>query len=266
MDNLIFELNDVYFSYLKKFPALCGIDINIRQGEKITLIGANGCGKSTLLSMIDGLIFPDKGTVKVFGKEVTENDFNDEDFSKNFRKKVGLVFQNSDVQLFCPTVKEDIVFGPLALGVEKVEIQKRLDELVGPLDIADLLNRSPHQLSIGEKRKVAIACVLSLNPEVLVLDEPLNGLDPRTQRWLVEFLINFNKGGKTLVTSTHNLEFLQEISNRAVLFDENHHIAADMEMNRILEDIDLLKKVNLIDEYYHKHVGSKHKHFHMHNY
>ena len=264
MDNLIFELNDVYFSYLKKFPALCGIDINIRQGEKITLIGANGCGKSTLLSMIDGLIFPDKGTVKVFGKEVTENDFNDEDFSKNFRKKVGLVFQNSDVQLFCPTVKEDIVFGPLALGVEKVEIQKRLDELVGPLDIADLLNRSPHQLSIGEKRKVAIASTLIIEPDVLILDEPTAGLDPLTTRHIIDLLIKENQSGKTIITATHDLHIVEEISDFVYVFSHEKKIIKSGKPDEILKDEQLLRDHNLIHIHSHRHKDKIHTHPHLH--
>src|SRR4030042_4076692 len=139
MDNLIFELKDVYFAYLGKYPALCGVDINIRQGERITIIGANGSGKSTLLHMLDGLIFPDKGTIKAFGRELKEGRFSDENFSMDFRKKVGLVFQNSDVQLFCPTVKEDIVFGPLQLGIGKEEIKKRLVELADLLGFNHLL-------------------------------------------------------------------------------------------------------------------------------
>jgi len=160
MDNLIFELKDVYFSYLGKYPALNGIDIKVKQGEKIAVIGANGSGKSTLLHILDALIFPDKGNIKVFGKELKEENFNNEDFSQNFRKKVGLIFQNPDIQLFCPTVKEDIIFGPLQLGMEKEEIQKRLKDITHLLDIENFLDRSPHHLSIGEKRKVAMASTL----------------------------------------------------------------------------------------------------------
>jgi cobalt/nickel transport system ATP-binding protein len=116
MNNTVFELQDVCFSYLGKFPALRGINITVKPGEKISIIGANGSGKSTLLQMLDGLIFPDKGSFKVFGAEVNERSFDDESFSRNFRKKVGLVFQNPDVQLFCPTVKEDILVRSIATG------------------------------------------------------------------------------------------------------------------------------------------------------
>ncbi|MFH0918288.1 MAG: ABC transporter ATP-binding protein, partial [Candidatus Omnitrophota bacterium] len=159
MDNIVFELNDVYFSYLGKFPALGGIDIRINQGQKISIIGANGSGKSTFLQILDGLIFADTGVVSFCGQQLNEKIFNDEKFSRNFRRKVGFIFQNSDIQLFCPTVKEDILFGPLQLGLAKDQIQKRLEKLIATLQIKDLLDRSPHQLSIGEKRKVAIASV-----------------------------------------------------------------------------------------------------------
>ena len=110
MDSLIFELKNICFSYMGKFPALSGVNINIRPGEKLTVIGANGSGKSTLLHLLDGLIFPDRGTIKAFGNEIKESVFTDENFSTNFRRKVGLVFQNPDVQLFCPTAQEDIIF------------------------------------------------------------------------------------------------------------------------------------------------------------
>ena len=124
MNEIIFELKDVHYSYLGKFPAVCGVDMTIRQGEKIAVIGANGTGKSTLLHLLDGLIFPDKGELKAFGTPLTEDFINNSESSRNFRSKVGLVFQNADIQLFCPTVREDIAFGPLQLGVKDDEVQK----------------------------------------------------------------------------------------------------------------------------------------------
>ncbi len=264
MDNAIFELKDVYFSYLGKLPALCGIDINIKQSEKITIIGANGSGKSTLLHMLDGLIFPDKGTIKAFGTELKESLFNDEGFSSGFRKKVGLVFQNPDVQLFCPTVKEDIVFGPLQLGVEKKEIGKRLERLMSILDIKDLLNRSPHQLSIGEKRKVAIASTLMVDPEVLILDEPTAGLDPLTTRHIIDFLVEENLSGKTIITSTHDLHIVEEISDIVYVFNHNKTIVQSGQPEVILKDTELLKASNLVHIHGHKHKDKVHVHPHLH--
>ncbi len=167
MDNIVFELKDVYFSYLGKFPALCGIDIRINAGQKISIIGANGSGKSTFLQLLDGLIFADRGRLSFCGQQLNEKIFNDPKFSQEFRRKVGFIFQNPDVQLFCPTVKEDIVFGPLQLGFPKEQIQKRLEKLIATLNLQGLLNRSPDQLSIGEKRKVAIASTLIIDPGIL---------------------------------------------------------------------------------------------------
>jgi cobalt/nickel transport system ATP-binding protein len=137
------------------------------------------------------------------------------------------------------------------MGLDELEVTKRVNDCLKLLNIENFESRIPYHLSGGEKRKVAIACVMSLNPDVLVLDEPMNGLDPKTQRWLVEFLVKLNKAGKTLIISTHNLELVHEISTRAILFNEEHTIVADMSTKELLKDIDLLKKVNLVDEYYH---------------
>lgn len=266
MNGFIFELKDVYFSYLGRYPALCGVDITIRPGERITLIGANGSGKSTLLHMLDGLIFPDKGIVKAFGRELDEALLNDEGFSMNFRKKVGLVFQNSDVQLFCPTVKEDIVFGPLQLRVDKRVIEERLDELINILNIKDLLDRSPHQLSIGEKRKVALASTLIIDPDVLMVDEPTAGLDPLTTRHIIDLLLQANAAGKTIITSTHDLHIVEEISNVVYVFGQEKRIVRTGTPQQILEDSQLLQANNLIHIHSHKHKGETHSHPHMHVY
>jgi len=264
MNNHIFELKDVHFTYLGKYPALRGIDITIKQGEKVSLIGANGSGKSTLLHVLDALIFPEKGSMKVFGEQVQENKFNDEAYSKDFRKKVGLVFQNPDVQLFCPTVKEDILFGPLQLGIGKREIDRRLEELLSILNIKDLLERPPHQLSIGEKRKVTIASTLIIDPEVLILDEPTAGLDPLTTRHIIDLLIRANESGKTIVTATHDLHIVEEISDVVHVFSQDKRIVKSGLAHEILEDTELLKANNLVHIHSHKHKDKVHVHPHLH--
>jgi cobalt/nickel transport system ATP-binding protein len=152
------------------------------------------------------------------------------------------------------------------MGLPENEVEARVNDCLALLKLEEFKHRQSYHLSGGEKKKVAIAAVLALNPEVLVLDEPMNGLDPRTERWLVAFLTSLNKDGKTLIVSTHNLELVQEISKRAVLFDESHTVAADLETAKLLDDIELLKRVNLVDEYYHKHADGGHSHFHIHNY
>jgi ABC-type cobalt transport system, ATPase component len=264
MEDLIYELNDVHFSYLGKFPALCGITINIRPGEKIAIIGANGSGKSTLLHMLDGLIFPSKGVVKTFGNELNEEVFRDEHFSRCFRRKVGLVFQNADVQLFCPTVKEDIIFGPLHLGVEEKKINERLNELVALLGIQHLLDRSPHQLSVGEKRKVAIASTLAIDPEVLLLDEPTAGLDPLTIRHIMDFFMQATVAHKTIIIATHDLHFIEEISDIIYVFSPEKNIVRRGEALEILHDTALLETNNLIHAHAHRHKGAIHIHPHEH--
>ncbi|OIO36715.1 MAG: nickel ABC transporter ATP-binding protein [Candidatus Omnitrophica bacterium CG1_02_44_16] len=264
MDDIIFELKDVNFSYLGKYPALWDINITIKRGEKISVIGANGSGKSTLLHMLDGLIFPDKGIIRAFGKELREGDLNDAGFSRNFRKSVGLVFQNPDIQLFCPTVREDIIFGPLQLGASKIEIEKCLEELTAMLGITDLLDRSPHQLSIGERRKVAIATTLIIGPDVLLLDEPTAGLDPLTTRHIIDLLNLASSSGKTIITSTHDLHIVEEISDTVYVFGSDKKIAAFGSSSEILKDERLLMEHNLVHIHAHRHKDIVHVHPHQH--
>jgi cobalt/nickel transport system ATP-binding protein len=244
------EMKNVSYSY-SNIMALNNINLEIKPGEAVALMGANGCGKSTLLKLMNGIISPERGSYWFDGEEITHKKLQNTKFSKQLHQRMGFVFQNSDTQLFCSSVFEEIAFGPRQMGLDELEVSKRVNDCLRLLNLENFENRIPYHLSGGEKRKVAIACVMSLNPDVLVLDEPMNGLDPKTQRWLVEFLVKLNKAGKTLIISTHNLELVHEISKRAVLFDEEHTIVADMTTKELLKDIDLLKKVNLVDKYYH---------------
>jgi len=264
MNNIVFELKDVYFSYLGKFPALCGVDIRINQGQKISIIGANGSGKSTFLQLLDGLIFADQGKVSFCGQPLNERIFSEVKFSQDFRGKVGFIFQNSDVQLFCPTVKEDIVFGPLQLGLAKDEIKKRLEKLTVTLNIQDLLDRSPQQLSIGEKRKVAIASTLIINPQVLILDEPTAGLDPLTTRHIIDLLNEENSSGKTIITATHDLHIVEEIADIIYVFGADKRIVKFGPAQDILNDTALLTENNLVHIHSHKHKDKVHLHPHAH--
>lgn len=264
MDNLVFELKDVYFAYLGKFPALCGIDIRINPGEKISIIGANGSGKSTFLQLLDGLIFADRGILSFCGQPLNEKIFSDPKFSREFRRKVGFIFQNSDVQLFCPTVKEDIVFGPLQLGFAKNQIQKRLDKFIVALNIQELLDRPVHQLSIGEKRKVAIASTLIIDPQVLILDEPTAGLDPLTTRKIIDLLIEENSSGKTIITATHDLHIVEEISDNVYVFGRDRKVAKFGLAKSILNDLELLQENNLVHIHRHRHKNKEHFHPHLH--
>lgn len=265
----IMQLTDVSFEYLKNETVIKDINLDIYSGEKVVILGANGSGKSTLQKILNGLIFPTKGEYMAFGQLITEETLNDEQLSKAFRQRVGFIFQNSDSQLFCTNVWEEIAFGPLQMKLNFEEVTKRVNEVIKMLSLESLQDRPPYKLSGGEKKKVSIASVLSINPEVLILDEPTNGLDPRTQVWLINLLVELNKAGKTLITCTHNLDIVEEIADRVLVFSEDHNIIAQGSPQEILSNKELLLAVNLIDEHYHIHVHgfspSDHKdHYHGH--
>lgn len=264
MSGTLFEVKDVSYSYLGKFPALNKVSLSIHKGEKVAVIGANGSGKSTLLHLLDGLVFPERGTVEAFGRPLTESALRDDGFSREFRSRVGFVFQNPDVQLFCPTVREDIVFGPLQMGIGKDEIARRMEKVVDILVIGHLIDRSPHQLSIGEKRKVAIASTLMVDPEVLILDEPTAGLDPHTVRHIMDLLVEANAAGKTVVTTTHDLHIVEELADTVFVFGQDKSIVGAGATRDILKDCSLLEEHNLMHVHSHRHQGVVHVHHHCH--
>ena len=269
MENLqtsdsIFDLRGVNYTFAGKFTALRSIDLKIGAGERLAIVGTNGCGKSTLLHILGGLLFPTGGESWAFGHLLTEDGIQDASFMAFFRQRVGLLFQNSDAQLFCPTVLDEIAFGPLQLNCSEEEALEKSREMIKMLGLEKIAQRSPHQLSGGEKKKVALASMLAVNPDVLLLDEPTGGLDPRTQVWLVEILGELHSIGKTIITATHDLSILEEIADRAVVMEEGHTIVADRTPREILEAFDLLLQVNLIHEHVHHHEKLLHSHSHLH--
>ncbi len=245
---VLLEATGLTFRYLGRFPALDDVSLRVAEGERVALLGANGCGKSTLLKVLDGLLFPDAGTYSAFGQAVTEDHLEDDQFSRGFRSRVGFIFQNSDAQVFSPTVREEIAFGPLNMGLDVDTVRQRVEDTLGMLDIADLAERAPYQLSGGEKKRVAIASVLVMNPEVLLFDEPTAALDPRTQQWLIELIVELNGAGKTVVLATHELDTLDLLADRCVVFSEDHRVAAEGTPEQILENRPLLLDVNLVHE------------------
>ncbi|MDD1725623.1 MAG: energy-coupling factor ABC transporter ATP-binding protein, partial [Euryarchaeota archaeon] len=213
------------------------------------------------------LIFPTSGQFKAFGNAVKEEAFNSLDgneFGRYFRKNVGFVFQNPDIQLFCSTVFDEIAFGPLQLGMSQEEVKRRTEEIMSLMGISGLRDRAPHTLSGGEKKKVCIASILSVNPDVLLLDEPTTGLDPRSQLWLIELLQDLAKAGKTVVTATHDLDIVEKISTRAIVFGEDHTIKADADSSAVMNDLELLTSANLIHKHMHRHASLMHEHLHAH--
>jgi cobalt/nickel transport system ATP-binding protein len=236
----------------------------VREGEILAVIGSNGSGKSTLLHLMNGLIHPSSGEVLYRGKMVSAKSLKDPRFLRDFRSQVGYVFQDSDVQLFCPTVADELMFGPLQMGLGEKEALERTTQVLDMLEIGDLEARPSYMLSAGEKKRVAIASVLTMNPEVLLLDEPTNGLDPRSQVYLVELILSLNEAGKTVVIATHDLSLVNELQCLVAVLSEDHRLEKVGEADEILYDERLLLKVNLIHEHMHYHGGAVHSHIHSH--
>ncbi len=256
----VFDLRDVRFAYRGQ-PALDGITLTIREGEHVALLGANGCGKSTLLKVLDGLLAPTAGTLRVFGEEQATL-AGDEDAGHRFHRRVGLVFQDPDVQLFSATVGDDVAFGPLQLGRPLVEVRRAVEAALEQMEIPHLRDRAPFELSGGEKKRAAIASVLSLEPDVILLDEPTASLDPRTKWLLVNLIQELGRQGKTIVTATHELEIVPIIAERVIVIGEDRRVIADDTPARVLADEALLVRANLIHEHLHRHLEFVHSHPH----
>jgi cobalt/nickel transport system ATP-binding protein len=264
----ILALRGVTYKYYDKITALDGVSLGLARGQRLTVIGANGSGKSSLLQVLAGLIFPQGGEVLFKGVPFTEKSFKDAEFLRHFRTTVGYVFQNSDVQLFCPTVYDELVFGPLQMGMDETEAAGRAGEIMRMLDIEALSGRPSYMLSGGEKKKAAIGSVLTMNPEVILLDEPTSGLDPRTQAFLVELLFALSDSGKTIAVSTHDLALVGELQGETAVLSEGHRVERVASADDILSDEEMLLRVNLIHEHIHRHKDSRgiisHVHRHAH--
>lgn len=256
----IIKLESVNFGYLSNHIALTDISLTIEKGEVYTIIGSNGSGKSTLLQIIGGILFPGSGKVYFNEQEVNENRLKDMEFNRYFRSNVGFVFQNSDIQLFCPTVRDELMFAPNQIGLDITEAQSRVEEVMKMLEIDCLADRPTYMLSGGEKKRVAIGSVLTMNPDVLILDEPTSGLDPKTRSFLIELLFRLNEAGKTIIMATHRLELVNHFQSRVTVLSEKHTIEKTGLYNEILADTDLLLRANLIGEYPHRHDHTIHKH------
>lgn len=257
-------LEKVSYDYQKDISALSEISLEIVKGERFAIIGANGTGKTTLLQIMNGLIFPSKGKVFFKGREISKQALRDKGFLRYFRAKVGYVFQDSDVQLFCPTVFDELLYGPLQLEINETEAMNRVFEVMEMLKIEHLKSRPTYMLSGGEKKKVAIGSILTMNPDVLLLDEPTNGLDPKTQCFLVELMLTLNEAGKTLVIATHDLSLVDELQATTAILSEDHQIEKVGSATNVLGDQDLLLRVNLIHEHIHRHGDVAHRHIHSH--
>ena len=219
----IINLSHISYNY-EEVSALNDISLEIYAGELIFFTGPNGCGKSTLFKLLNGLIFPTKGEYYFDNKKIDKNTLQDNISAKSFHKRIGYIFQNPDVQLFNATVYDEIAFGPRQMNLNEEIIHQRVNELLIYLNIQHLQDRPPYHLSGGEQKKVALAAILALNPDVLMIDEPLNGLDNKTRQWFKEFLMDFIKANKTILISTHEQELLSLPHSRIIKFNDEHTI------------------------------------------
>ncbi|MBS7211389.1 energy-coupling factor ABC transporter ATP-binding protein [Megamonas funiformis] len=219
----IINLSHISYNY-EEVSALNDISLEIYAGELIFFTGPNGCGKSTLFKLLNGLIFPTKGEYYFDNKKIDKNTLQDNIFAKNFHKRIGYIFQNPDVQLFNATVYDEIAFGPRQMNLDEEIIHQRVNELLIYLNIQHLQDRPPYHLSGGEQKKVALAAILALNPDILMIDEPLNGLDNKTRQWFKDFLMDFIKANKTILISTHEQELLSLPHSRIIKFNDEHTI------------------------------------------
>ncbi len=257
-----FEVRNISFNY-DGVQAVQELSLQIEQGERVALLGANGSGKSTLLRILDALYFPPAGSVSFRGTPLTPSQFRSEEFSHDFRRRVALVFQNPDVQLFNPTVFDEVAYGPLQLQWRKEEIVRRVEETLAFLAISHLKERPPYRLSGGEKKRVALASVLVLDPEVLLLDEPTATLDPRSQSQIVDLIQQWEGTAKTVVTATHQLEIVEDIADRVFVLEAGQVVATGTPAE-VLGDGELLLRANLIHAHRHSHGGIVHSHAHVH--
>ena len=259
----IFEVQNVSFEY-ERVPALRGLSLTLDRGKSVALVGANGSGKSTLLRLLDALSFPSQGTVSFCGDRLTPEQFRNDDYAISFRRRVALVFQNPDVQLFNPTVFDEVAFGPLQMGWSIGEVIARVDTTLDVMGISHLRDRAPYRLSGGEKKRVALASVIVLDPEVLLLDEPTAMLDPRSQSQLIDLIQNWRGSSKTVITATHQLEIVEDIAERVVVLEQGTVVAIGSPQD-ILSNGELLLRANLVHAHRHKHGETTHSHPHVHS-
>jgi cobalt/nickel transport system ATP-binding protein len=261
---VLLELDSAWYDYAPDIPALAGVSLTVAAGERVVILGANGCGKTTLLKLLAGLLFPQRGGYRAFGREITEPLLSRDPFGMFFRKEVGVLFQNVDAQLFNPTVEDEIAFGPLQLNDPPEDVQRTVRESLDRFGLRGLAGRPPFALSGGEKKKVALAAMLAVDPRVLLLDEPTAGLDPRSSRILVDLILEAQALGKTVVTSTNDLHIVPEIAGRVVVFGEDRRMLASGTPEVILQDRAILRAANLIHRHRHAHEGVWHEHEHEH--
>lgn len=234
------EAKNISYSYDNDTQALKNINLKIKHGEMVAILGKNGAGKSTLFLHFNGIYEPDKGEILVDGEKLKYN----KKALLKCRQKVGIVFQNPDNQIFAPSVEEDIAFGPLNLKLPMDEVQHRVEEALKRVGMEGFEKRAPHHLSGGQKKRVAIAGILAMKPEIMVLDEPTAGLDPQGALNIMNLLSKLNKEGITIVISTHDVDLVSQYVNKIFVMADGE-IIGDGTPKEIFSNEDLIKKANL---------------------
>ena len=240
MDQIHLETKNLTFTYPDGTQALRNVNLKIKKGEKIAIMGPNGAGKSTLFSHFNGLTEPTSGHVEIDGEKII---FERDELLK-VRQKVGIVFQDPNDQLFAPTVKEDVAFGPMNLGLDYDEIEKRIKESLEMVGMSGFEEKTPHHLSGGQQKRVAIAGIIAMRPDIMILDEPTAGLDPEGVDKVLNILNNLNKDGMSIVISSHDIEMVNQFADKIFVLYSGE-IIAEGDKHQIFSDKELLKKAHL---------------------
>ncbi len=251
---IILETTDLSYSYGDETSALKGVSISMQEGKKVALVGPNGAGKSTLMLMFNGILRPRRGEVLFRGRPMRY----DAASLRSIRRAVGMVFQNSDDQLFAPTVYQDVAFGPANLGYAAEKVKRYVGFALQYMGLSGYERRPPHHLSGGEKKRVAIAGILAMEPEVLILDEPTSNLDPASSEEIMEMLDELNLGGKTLIISTHDVDLAYRWADEVILMKDGGVVRRGTGQE-VFEDVDLIRdarlKLPLVVDLYHELEG-----------
>lgn len=238
---IMLEAIEVYYTYPNGVEALRNVNIQVKEGEIIGLLGSNGCGKTTLLLHLNGILQPQKGEVKFKGERIKY----DKKYLKNLRRKVGMVFQNPDDQIISPTVWQEVAFGPVNLGWDEDKINERVNYALSLLQISHLRDKPPHYISYGEKKKLSIASIIAMDPEVLLLDEPTSNLDPKSASRMMKIIYDLNKKeGKTIVIATHDIDLAPVYIDKVCLMRDGRIIKSGTPRD-VLSDRELIRASNL---------------------
>jgi cobalt/nickel transport system ATP-binding protein len=256
----VLEVEQACYAWPDTLPCLDKLSFQIAAGEKVVLLGPNGGGKSSLLKLLNALVFPQQGRLLWKGKALDRASLGERDFARDFRRSCTLLFQHPEAMLFNPTVRDEIAYGPRQLGLTDVE--QRVQRWATALQLDTLLEQPPFLLSGGQKQKLALACLLALEPELLLLDEPSASLDPRTVGWLIDELLDTPR---TLVVATHNLSLAAELGERALVLGPQGRLLFDGPIEHALSDTALLEAANLTHRHRHRHGGHAHSHAHAHD-